>query len=86
MTGRPTAFGGHPDAVDSVANSMAAPVAPPRSRRSLGSWTWWIVFLGGVVYFILPLIGTLNFSLKSQPFLSAYTAIFDDPKFVSSLV
>src|SRR5512140_3820162 len=85
MIGRP-AFGGHPDAVETVADSMVATVAPPRSRRSLTSVAWWIVFVGGVVYFALPLIGTLNFSLKSQPFLSAYTAIFDDPKFVSSLI
>jgi putative spermidine/putrescine transport system permease protein len=85
MSGRP-AFAGYPDSIDTVADSIAAPVAPPRPRRSLSSVAWWIVFIGGVVYFLLPLIGTFNFSLKSQPFLSAYTAIFDDPKFVSSLV
>ncbi|HEY6013782.1 MAG TPA: hypothetical protein VIU37_07240, partial [Candidatus Limnocylindrales bacterium] len=85
MSGRP-AFAGYPDSVDTVADSMVAPVAPRRSRRSLSSIAWWVVFIGGVVYFALPLIGTFNFSLKSQPFLSAYTAIFDDPKFVSSLL
>ncbi len=85
MTSQPP-FSRHPDAVETVANSMDASVAPPRSGRSFGSWTWWIVFVGGVVYFLLPLIGTLNFSLKSQPFLSAYTAIVDDPKFFSSLI
>jgi putative spermidine/putrescine transport system permease protein len=85
MSVRP-AFGGHPDAVESVADSMAAPVGRPRSRRSVTSVAWWIVFVGGVVYFLLPLIGTFNFSLKSQPFLSAYTAIFDDPKFLASLI
>jgi putative spermidine/putrescine transport system permease protein len=78
-------FSRHPDALETVAGSMAAAPAR-RPRRSLGSVAWWIVFIGGVVYFALPLIGTFNFSLKSQPFLSAYTAIFDDPKFVSSLV
>ena len=85
MSGRP-AFAGHPDSIDTVADSLAAPVAPRRKRRSFGSIAWWIVFIGGVVYFLLPLIGTFNYSLKSQPFLSAYTAIFDDPKFVSSLL
>lgn len=46
---------------------------------------WWLVFIAGVVYFVLPLIGTLNYSFKSQPALSAYTAILDDSKFISSL-
>ena len=80
-----TPFGRYPDAVESVADSMAVP-AKPRQSPQFGRLAWWIVFLGGVVYFALPLIGTFNFSLKSQPFLSAYTAIFDDPKFVSSLI
>nr|MBS1902069.1 ABC transporter permease subunit [Actinomycetota bacterium] len=46
---------------------------------------WWIVFLLGVAYFVLPLIGTINFSLKSQPFLSAYTAILSDEQFFGTL-
>lgn len=85
MTTQPP-FGRHPDAVETVADSMAAPVERPSQTRSLGSLAWWIVFIGGVVYFLLPLIGTFNFSLRSQPFLSAYTAIVDDPKFFSSLI
>jgi putative spermidine/putrescine transport system permease protein len=79
-------FGRHPDAIETLADSMNASVGRPRSRRSRTSVAWWVVFVGGIVYFALPLIGTFNFSLKSQPFLSAYTAIFDDPKFVSSLI
>jgi putative spermidine/putrescine transport system permease protein len=85
MSFQSPAFGAHPDAVETVADA-AAPAATRRPRRSLGSLAWWVVFIAGVVYFALPLIGTFNFSLKSQPFLSAYTAIFDDPKFVSSLI
>jgi putative spermidine/putrescine transport system permease protein len=46
---------------------------------------WWIVFIVGVLYFFIPLYGTLAFSLKSKPFLSAYTAILNDPQFVSTL-
>jgi putative spermidine/putrescine transport system permease protein len=79
-------FSRHPDALETVADSMAAHAAPSGRRRLFGSPAWWIVFIGGVVYFLLPLIGTFNYSLKSQPFLSAYTAIVDDPKFFSSLL
>jgi putative spermidine/putrescine transport system permease protein len=80
-----TPFGDYPDAIESVAGSMAA---RPRSRpaRQLGALPWMIVFGIGVIYFLLPLIGTLNYSFKSQPALSAYTAIVDDPKFFSSLI
>jgi putative spermidine/putrescine transport system permease protein len=46
---------------------------------------WWLVFIVGVLYFFLPLVGTLAFSLKSIPFGSAYTAILDDSEFVSTL-
>jgi putative spermidine/putrescine transport system permease protein len=58
-----------------------------RSRRSrfAGRTFWWLIFLIGVVYFFLPLYGTLDFSLKSKPFLSAYTAILNDSSFVSTL-
>jgi putative spermidine/putrescine transport system permease protein len=46
---------------------------------------WWLVFIIGVLYFFIPLYGTLDFSLKSKPFLSAYTAILNDSQFVSTL-
>ena len=51
-----------------------------------GSIVWWIVFLIGVVYFFLPLIATLDFSLKAKPAFAAYTNSFADPRFFSSLV
>jgi putative spermidine/putrescine transport system permease protein len=57
-----------------------------RSRgRYLTRTAWWIVFIIGFLYFFLPLYGTLIFSLKSIPFGSAYTAILNDPQFVSTL-
>jgi len=46
---------------------------------------WALVFTAGVVYFFLPLFGTLAFSMKALPTLSAYTAILNDSQFVSSL-
>ena len=58
-----------------------------RTRRSryAGRFFWWLVFIVGLLYFFLPLYGTLDFSLKSKPFLSAYTAIVNDSGFVSTL-
>jgi putative spermidine/putrescine transport system permease protein len=54
-------------------------------RRYLTRIVWWLVFIIGFLYFFVPLYGTLVFSLKSKPFLSAYTAILNDSGFVSSL-
>jgi putative spermidine/putrescine transport system permease protein len=54
-------------------------------RRRRGGIAWWLIFLIGVLYFVLPLYATLVFSLKAKPFLSAYTSAFSDPKFIESL-
>ena len=59
-------------------------VAKP--KRRLGVITWWVVFLLGVIYFLGPLYATLLFSLRSQPNLSAYTNLLDDPQFGSTLL
>jgi len=56
-----------------------------KERKSPWRFLWWLIFLGGIVYFVLPLLGTLNFSLKSQPPLSAYTGFLQDPTFYSRL-
>ena len=55
-----------------------------KGRRS--SIAWWVVFLFGVVYFFLPLVATLDFSLKAKPPFAAYTNSLQDPKFVGSLL
>jgi len=57
----------------------------PRRRRSLTSLIWWFIFIAGVAYFALPLIGTFAFSMRSIPTFSAYTAILSDPKFFAGL-
>jgi putative spermidine/putrescine transport system permease protein len=57
----------------------------PRSGGRALRLGWWVIFIIGITYFILPLLGTLNFSLKSQPFLSAYTGFLQDPKFYTTL-
>ena len=46
---------------------------------------WWIVFLVGVGYFFLPLIGTLAFSLRDKPITAAYTGLLQNKEFLSSL-
>ena len=57
-----------------------------RSRgRYLTRAAWWLVFIVGFLYFFVPLYATLLYSLKSKPFGSAYTAILNDPQFVSTL-
>jgi putative spermidine/putrescine transport system permease protein len=78
-----TQVGGRfPDAVESVASSMAPPsTRTRRGPRRFGSLVWWVVLLVAIFYFFLPLYGTLDFSLKSKPYLSAYTAIINDPEF-----
>jgi putative spermidine/putrescine transport system permease protein len=59
-------------------------VAAMRRRRA--SITWWLVFALGVLYFFLPLVATLDFSLKAQPAFAAYTNSLKDPKFLTSLL
>ena len=55
-------------------------------RRRRGSIAWWLVFALGVLYFFLPLVATLDFSLKAQPAFAAYTNSLKDPKFLTSLL
>lgn len=93
MTGQ-TPFGRYPDAVETVVDSMAAPTA--RGRRPRPSFTrlaWSLVFVAGVLYFFLPLIGTFEFSLGhpwgpvgAPPTLDYYTTVVGSPAFWESLV
>jgi putative spermidine/putrescine transport system permease protein len=53
------------------------------------SWFAWLWFLIGAFYFIIPLWGTLVFSLQKQRgtiSLSAYQAAFADPKFLETFL
>lgn len=56
-------------------------------RRS-SFWAWlWIAL--GVLYFLLPLIGTLNFSLRARRgvlSLDAYTSVFSDQRFFQTFL
>jgi putative spermidine/putrescine transport system permease protein len=59
--------------------------AKPGARRTWSKPFWYLVLIVGAIYFALPLIGTFAFSMRSIPTFSAYTAIFSDPQFFSSL-
>ena len=50
---------------------------PDAERKSPWRFAWWLVFIAGTLYFFLPLLGTFAFSLRAQPFGSAYTGILD---------
>jgi putative spermidine/putrescine transport system permease protein len=53
-------------------------------RRRGSLWSW-LIFLVGFLYFFLPLLATLIFSLKAQPAFAAYTNALNDPRFAASL-
>lgn len=61
-----------------------SPVAT-RSRRGFGNPVAWLIFLLGIVYFFIPLLATLEFSLRAKPEFGAYTNVLKDPGFVGGL-
>jgi putative spermidine/putrescine transport system permease protein len=69
-----------PGALESIATS-----AQERPRRRMGAPWAWIVFIIGILYFVVPLLVTFEISLRAKPFLAAYTNSFKDAHFVSSL-
>ena len=56
-----------------------------KQRKSRWRFAWWAVFIVGIIYFVLPLLGTFAFSMRSIPLFSAYTDILSDTKFFTSL-
>ncbi len=75
----------------------AEPRRRPARRRRWGSAWAWIAVLLVTVYFVVPLISTLEFSLRAavkdpvtgefvRPSLQAYTLVFNDQKFVDALL
>ena len=49
------------------------------------SLTGWLIVALFAIYFLLPLLGTLLFSLKARPAFQAYVNVLKDPGFVGSL-
>jgi putative spermidine/putrescine transport system permease protein len=69
--------------IEAIQGGSARPAS--RERKSPWRFAWWLIFLVGVAYFFLPLIGTFAFSLRAQPPLVAYTGILGDAKFFTNL-
>lgn len=64
---------------------MTSP-AKPRSRRGgFGAWWAWLIFVLGILYFFIPLMATLEFSLRAKPFGLAYRNVLNDPGFFGGL-
>jgi len=79
--------GGTPITGDATMRQALSQPATGRGRRRGGSTLiWWIVFLLGVAYFVIPLWSTFTFSLRAEPFGSAYTNTLDDPQFGKTLL
>ena len=82
---------------DPTAGAPAEAPSAGRGRRRLGSPLAWLILLAGVLFFVVPLLSTLEFSLRAaakdpvtgamiRPSLQAYVLVLRDAKFVSSLL
>lgn len=83
MTAPDSSLGGRsPGALESV----AGPPPAVAERRTLGNPIAWLIFIAGVLYFLVPLIGTFFHSIRTRPdqFL-AYRQVLADPKFFGGL-
>jgi putative spermidine/putrescine transport system permease protein len=82
-----------PMAVESGLDANAARVVAQaeathrRERFSLGNPLAWLTFILALLYFFLPLVGTLVHSLRTRPdIFLAYRQVLADPKFFGGLV
>lgn len=82
MSGRPGFGTSVPEAFETL---QGAADTRPRSRPR-GAWWAWIIFLIGATYFIVPLIATLEFSLRPEPATRAYSNVLADRRFFGGLV
>jgi len=70
-----------PEAIGTIGESAKRRRRPRRG----GAWWAWLVFILGATYFIVPLIATLEFSLRPEPPTRAYANVLADPRFFGSL-
>ncbi len=76
------AVGGRaPEALETI----EAAAKPSRRRRPGGALWAWAIFILGMLYFFVPLIATLEFSLRPQPATRAYSIVLSDPLFYTRL-
>jgi putative spermidine/putrescine transport system permease protein len=69
-----------------LAQQRAARSGPARRPKSIGQMVAaWVILGLALAYFFLPLIGTLLFSLRAQPFGQAYIDMINDPQVWKSL-
>lgn len=60
--------------------------AASRGRGGVGNPFAWLIFLAGVLYFLVPLLGTFFHSIRTRPdIFLAYRQVLDDPKFFGGL-
>ncbi|MCY7418125.1 MAG: ABC transporter permease [Chloroflexi bacterium] len=78
-----------PSTIASAAATPDARVGPAKKphthKRRRDRAVWWLVLIVGVAYFALPLIATLQFSLRTKVPFKAYTNVLSDSVFWSSL-
>ena len=74
----------HPN-ISAIENPFEPGASAARRRRPRGALWAWVVFIIGVLYFIVPLIATFEVSMRAKPTFAAYTNSFDDPRFFGSL-
>jgi putative spermidine/putrescine transport system permease protein len=61
--------------------------ASPQRRGGVGNPVAWIVFILGVLYFLVPLLGTFFHSIRTRPdIFLAYRQVLGDPKFFGGLL
>jgi putative spermidine/putrescine transport system permease protein len=70
-----------PEAIGTIGESAQRRRRPRRS----GAWWAWLVFIIGATYFLVPLIATLEFSLRPNPKTFAYVNVLQDPRFFGAL-
>jgi putative spermidine/putrescine transport system permease protein len=67
--------------------AVVAAAARRERRRGIGAPWAWLVFILGVLYFVLPLIGTFLHSIRTRPdIFLAYRQVLSDPKFATGLL
>jgi len=70
---------------EAIAGLQGQAVPARRRGPNAGKIVSWIVFIVAIVYFILPLVATLEFALRAKPSLAAFTNTFKDAKFFGTL-
>jgi putative spermidine/putrescine transport system permease protein len=71
--------------MSAAASIETGAVGQPRRAPARALVLSWLVLLASIAYFALPLVGTLIFSLRAQPFGAAYKDLANDPQLFKTL-